>query len=352
MKNESKMNRAFYLFLVPIVAVVVLLNSGIFQRWFTAATVYGEDYSAVRYNYYYFSVYHDFLATDYAGSNYNVNASAGSQQYDGDTTWKEYFAARAEERMITAAYYHGLAREAGWTASVETLEPLQAKLAEIDALCAESGLNEKNYFSAYYGAGMNRERFAAEMKLELEALAYREHLKSTWEVDEADLERWLADNPVPDGALLDLWLVELKAVPGRNSGQVGEKELDALEQRLSRLADRYGEGTLSPEELSRLYADAVWGEDGHVKQQASDEVPALVAQWCAEPGRAVGDRAALVDRESGRGWLVELEGTSGSSARKLARERYVEQAMAEMEAQALASQPVEYHKLGLQMATN
>ena len=72
MKNDSRMNRAFYLFLVPIVAVIVLLNSGYLQRWFTAATVYGEDYSAVRYNYYYFSVYHDFLASDYAGSNYNV----------------------------------------------------------------------------------------------------------------------------------------------------------------------------------------------------------------------------------------------------------------------------------------
>ena len=352
MKNDSKMNRAFYLFLVPIVAVVVLLNSGLLQRWFTAATVYGEEYSAVRYNYYYFSVYHEFLAADYAGSNYNVNASAGSQQYDEDTTWKEHFAARAEERMVTAAYYHNLAREAGWTAPREVLKPLEEKLTEIRTLCAESGLSEKNYFSAYYGAGMDRDRFAQEMKLELEALAYRDHLESTWEVDEAALESWLAENPVPDGDLFDLWVVELKAVPGRTDGQVGEEELDALEQRVHRLAARYGEGTLSPEEMSRRYGDVAWGEDGHVKQRASDELPAPVALWCGEAERAVGDRAALVDRESGRGWLVELEGLSGSSARKLARERYVARTMAELEAEAFAAQPVKYHKLGLQMATN
>lgn len=352
MKNDSKMNRAFYLFLVPIVAVVVLLNSGLLQRWFTAATVYGEEYSAVRYNYYYFSVYHDFLATDYAGSGYNVNASAAGQQYDENTTWKEHFAARAEERMLIAAYYHNLAREAGWTASADDLKPLREKLNEIDTLCAESGLSEKNYFSAYYGAGMNREHFAAEMKLEVEALAYREYLKSAWEVDEATLASWLADNPVPDGALFDLWVVELKAAPGRADGQVGEEELNALEQRVHRLAARYEEGNLSKEEVSCRYADVVWGEDGRVKQQASDELPALVAQWCTESGRAVGDRTTVVDRETGRGWLVEVEGISGSSARKLAYERYVAQAVAELEAQALAGQPVEYHKMGLQMATN
>ena len=133
---------------------------------------------------------------------------------------------------------------------------------------------------------------------------------------------------------------------------MGEKELDALGQRVNRLAQRLSAEAFSPEELSRRYSDVVWGEDGHVREMASDELPAPVADWCLDPDRQVGDSTSLVDRQSGRAWLVVLEGLSGSAAQKQARERYVAQTMAEQEAQALASQPVEYHKLGMQMATN
>ena len=352
MKNDSKMNRAFYLFLVPIVVVIVLLNSGYLQRWFPAATVYGEDYNAVRYNYYYFSVYHDFLATDYAGSNYNINGTASEQQYDENSTWRDYFAARAEERMVTAAYYRALAREAGWTAPQEALEPMVEKLAEIDALCSETGLSEKNYFSAYYGAGMDRERFAAEMALELEALAYRDHLESSWTVDPAALEAWMKEHPADDGVLVDLWVAELTAVPARSTGEIGEEERNALVQRADRLFRRLSRGDLALEELSRRYSDVVWGKDGHVQDVISNRLPAPVADWCRDPARRVGDREVLVDRESGTAWVVVAEGLYGSSAREQARVEYVAHIMAEQEVLAREAQPIEYHKLGMQLTTN
>ena len=33
MKNQSKLVRAFYIVLVPVVLVVILLNSGVLQKW-------------------------------------------------------------------------------------------------------------------------------------------------------------------------------------------------------------------------------------------------------------------------------------------------------------------------------
>ena len=41
MKNQSKLVRAFYIVLVPVVLVVILLNSGVLQKWLTAVTVDG-----------------------------------------------------------------------------------------------------------------------------------------------------------------------------------------------------------------------------------------------------------------------------------------------------------------------
>ena len=66
-KNNAKALTPMYIILVPVVLVVVLLNSGLLQRLLPAAQVRGTSYRANQYNYYYFSAYRDFLNTDYRG---------------------------------------------------------------------------------------------------------------------------------------------------------------------------------------------------------------------------------------------------------------------------------------------
>lgn len=218
MNNNSKLTRAFYIVVVPVVLLIILLNSGMLQRWCTAVTVEGEDYSAVRYNYYYFSVYQDFLnGEEYQSSGFNVNASHSGQQYDADTTWKEHFAQQAQERLVLTAYYNDLARQAGWVFSEGELAPVQTRLDEITQFCAETGIRENNYFSAYYGAGMDREHYTRELTLEVQAQVCRTRLAQELEVTEAQLTQWLADHPTADEPLADLWIIELDAVPDRKS---------------------------------------------------------------------------------------------------------------------------------------
>lgn len=351
MKNESKITRAFYIIIVPIVLLIILLNSGMFQRWFTAATVFDEDYSAVRYNYYYFSVYQDFLEQEYTGTNFNPNAAAGSQQYDENTTWKEHFCRLAEERMTRAAYYDRLAEEKGYEFSAEELAPVEEKLAAIAALCAESGVRESNYFPAYYGAGMDRARFEAELTREVRAAACRARLAESWEVPEADMDRWLAENPVQDYPLADVWVIELDAVPGRADGQVGQRQLDDLKARLTRLEERLLGGA-SVAELAERYADRAWGDGGLVRSADREDLPETAAEWCFGPGRTAGDSAALMDRENGQAYLVLMDSVGGSAARRAAHDALAAQAMDEAERQALAEQPVVYHTFGMQLTTN
>lgn len=351
MKNESKVTRAFYIVIVPVVLLMIVLNSGMLQRVFSAVTVEGESYRAVEYNYYYFQVYQDFVETEYDPETYNLNASAGSQQYDADRTYKDHFADRAHTRMVLAVSYDRMAAEAGYECSEDELAPAAEALAEIDAFCAETGITERNYFSAYYGAGMTREVFEAELMREARAAAYRTHLAQSMEWTEEELDGWLTEHPTEDYPLADLWFIELNAVPARADGQVGERQLADLEERLIRLEERWRQGGLTMEELSARYADTVWGDGGFVAHAHRGNLPAVVADWCFGSERTV-DHASLMDRENGSAYLVELVGQSGSYARTHARTMLSEAALAELEAELLTAAAVEYHELGMQFTTN
>ena len=249
MKNQSKLVRAFYIVLVPVVLVVILLNSGVLQKWLTAVTVDGEPYSAVRYDYYYYSVYLAFLDSDYEAAGFDPAVSAGSQIYDGDETWREHFCQQAEERLALTAYYNGQAQAAGYTFSQEELAPVEEKLQQIKEESARLGIQEGNYYPAYYGTGMDRDAFVRELTLEVQAQAYRQHLSEELQVSGQEIEQWLEKNPVQDYPMADLWLVELDAIPARSDGAVGQRQLDDLEARLGRLEARMEQGREGIEEL-------------------------------------------------------------------------------------------------------
>jgi hypothetical protein len=251
--------------------------------------------------------------------------------------------------MILAAYYNKLAEEAGYQFSEAELAPVQEKLDKISQLCSDNGVKESNYYPAYYGSGMNVTRFTEELTYEVQGQAYRAYLESQWEAAQSDVDAWLAANPTEDYPLAELWLIELDGSPDRVSGQVEERQLSDLGERLSRLADRQEQGA----DMASLtvYADALWGTDGLVEGAEREDLPELVADWCFADGRAAGDVTALLDESEGKGYLVQITDLEGSSAQKTAQDALRELAMDQAEQQALAEAPVEYHDLGMQLVT-
>ena len=354
MKQKGvRLDYIFYIILVPIVLVIILLNSGLLQRWFTAVTLDGEDYKAVEYNYYFFRCYREFVdGEEFAGSGLDLTVALSHQQYDETTTWKDHFAAQAEARMVTTAFYDGLAREAGYTFSQEELAPVQQTLEEIADYCGEVGIAVDNYYPAYYGAGMTQGIFTQELEREVRAQAYRTYLAQGGGTTDQEVEAYLADHPVDNHPLTDLWLIELDAVPARADGQVGPQQLDELEARLGRLEARAAQGGETMDVLSDKFSDRPWGDHGRLEQAVEQDLPELVAQWCFAPERAAGDMAALLDRQAGKGYLVQVEGFSGSSAQRTARLALAAEQIGQLDAQALEHTTVEYHAIGMQLTTN
>ena len=121
--NHSAQLRALYIILVPIVVLIIILNTGVLQKAFPAARIHGEAYSVVRYNYFYYDYYNRFLEENerrLAELGYDPKLSAGSQTCslaDGEITWKEYFQQSAERNMAETAYYCDLAQAEGYAFS-------------------------------------------------------------------------------------------------------------------------------------------------------------------------------------------------------------------------------------------
>ena len=354
--NHSAALRALYIVLVPVVLLIILLNSGWLQRLLPAASVHGEDYSVVRYNFYYFDYYNSFLEEnedrlDQLG--YDPQQPDSEQLRDDGRSWKEFFQAEAEAVLSETAYYCDLAQAAGYAFSEAELAGVEQKLAENEAQRAQYGISADNYYVSYYGSGMNEERYTQELTRLVQARAYKAHLEESWEIDPADIDRWLAENPQGDYRSADLRLITLDALPDRETGLVGADQLDALGRKLDALAARYEAGVPFEELQAAFSTRALGDETGLLAGATRDLLPAGLAGWCLEDQDALsaGDTFAWVDGETGTAYFAVLDGLGEPGPELTARRALAEQAAEEALSAAAGDYAVERSGLGMLLAT-
>ena len=314
MKNNPYMLRALYIILVPLVLLIILLNSGWLQRFIPAATIHGDSISVVRYNYYYYDYQTTFLHAhehelDELG--YDVNLDAERQDYNESMTWKEFFQQQAEADMAETAYYCALAEAAGYQFSEEELAAVDARVEANATSATDSGISIKNYYIAYYGPGMNEERYAEELTRVVKAQVYKQHLMDTWQVDEGVLEDYLAQYVGEGYVAAELMVISMNATVDRATGEVGQPQLDALQTKLDALVARYEAGA-DLAELQRAFSD---GEEGTVLLTRATELPgAFVAHYIdgQVEGMTVSRQLAFLDEETATAYLAVQVGTAGN----------------------------------------
>ena len=354
-KNPAVL-RALYIVLVPIVALIILLNSGYLQRMVPAARLNGTAYSVVRYNYYYFDYYNAFLeenALRLAELGYDPGLADSEQSYDGQISWKEFFQQQAEANMIETAYYCDLAQAAGYTFSPEELAPVQEKLAENDAQRAMNRLSAKNYYISYYGSGMDETRYTAELTRQVQAQAYKAHLAETATPTQAEIDTYVAQHPTADYRTVDLRIITLEALPDRVTGEVGPDQWAALGEKLSRLAARYEDGEPF-EELQAAFSTCGLGDAAGVLTNATaPDLPDILNQWYLndQDDLTVGDFKTFLDSEAGTAYFVILDGFGGAGGEREAITVLSREAVQDREDAELSDYAVERLRFGMLLAT-
>ena len=353
--NHPALLRALYIVLVPVVVLVILLNSGWLQRWFTAVRVHGESYTVVRYNFYYFDRYNAFLnenedRLDELG--YDPEQPDSKQVREDGLTWRDYFRQQADTLLAETAYYCDLAQAAGYVFTEDELAPVAQRLAEDDALRAQYNISADNYYVSYYGVGMDQERYTQELTRLVQAQAYKAHLISTWEPTQEEMDQWLADNPQGEGRAVRLRVITLDALPDRATGLVGKAHLDALRSKLDALVARYESGT-SFEDLQSAFSTCALGDETGSITAVAGDLPEGLADWCLgdQSALAVGDTCAWVDEATGTAYFALLDGLDQPAAQLAARAALSVQAVETQAAQALAADyQVEQDTFGMLLA--
>ncbi len=280
LNSQDPMLRALYIILVPIVLLIIVLNSGLLQKSVPAARVHGRSYTVAQYNYYYFDSYNAFLEenADRLGElGYDPKGNDAKQFTAEGISWKSFFLRQAEASLAETAYYSDLAEAAGYVFSDEELRPIEQKLEENAAAMAANRLNAKNYYTAYYGAGMTEAIYTAELTRQVKARAYRDYLIRSSAPTQAEIDAYIAENAIPDYRTADLRVITLEAQPDRETGEVGPEQENALSMKMARLVERYDAGE-SFEDLQSAFSTGALGDSqGHLYNATRLDLPESIA---------------------------------------------------------------------------
>ena len=351
MKNNPYMLRALYIILVPMVLLIILLNSGWLQRYVPAVSVNGERVSVVRYNYYYYdyqTTFHHTYEDQLDEMGYDPAEDAAKQDYSLTMTWKEFFQQEAEADLAYTAYYCDLAEAAGYVFSEEELAPVAERVAQNAENAAASGIKLKNYYIAYYGPGMTEELYAAELTRVVKAQAYQKHLEDSYTASAEELQAYLAEHPGEDYEAVQLELIVMNAQPDRFTGEVGQAQLDALQSKLNALVARY-EGGTSFDALQQAFSEQ---RNGTVLLTRETELPADFAEHYVDGGKQADPQLAFVDETTGTAYFALRTGFGGSGREAAANAALGAAAVANQQAEQLAAYTPQRRSFGMLLAAS
>ena len=353
--RNNKWERSFFIILVPVILVVILLNSGFLQARVPAVTISGTHYNVAEFNYYYFTALNEYVDEyfDEDGENgpFDLSVSLDEQSRDDGTTWQDYFTQLAEERMIEVIYFNTEAEEAGYVYSDAELAPIQEQLDYIEADRLEYDISLSNYLVAYWGVGMSEAVYTAELTKDVQADAYAAFLSETLEVTEEAAADWIAENNPADYTTACLRVILLYAATDRFTGAVEAQQRTDLSEKLDRLLARY---EADPGQIDALAAafndDADLAASLGVWENAMrEDMPDILAGWVYDEAHTAGDYAALFDEENDMACLVIYEGEGEEAAVLTAVEALRQQSIADAISQLTEDAEITYNILGRQL---
>ena len=255
--------------------------------------------------------------------------------------------------MAETAYYYDLALADGYVFSEEELLPVERKLAENAEAQAASNINAKNYYTAYYGAGMTEAAYTAELTRQVKAMAYKDYLIRTADPTQADIDAYIAENSIPDYRTADLRIITLEAQPDRETGEVGPEQLAALDEKMARLAARYEEGE-SFEALQAAFSSRALGDsEGHIYGATRLDLPDVLADMLLFGGASAEPEGGYITVRSGNtAYFVILDawGSSGPE-REASLTLGGEALLAKADAEIAADYAVHRQRFGMLLAT-
>ena len=202
---ERKKNKLIYggvaVLFVIVAAVVLLYNSGIFQRGATAVTVDGKNFTAAEVDYFYYnalnnvrnSSYSSYMGLDSSSSMKSQNLNAMAKMLLGvtseeDMTWDAFLKDTAKKNLAQSYLLSEKAKAEGATFDDHMQEELQADIDSITTYAKQQGYTFAAYLKLVYGSNMTVSTFKEMYEMTALASHYQEEYVDSLSYTDDELE--------------------------------------------------------------------------------------------------------------------------------------------------------------------
>lgn len=204
-RSEEKKNRMIKLWTKVICAVLVVAclvlaiwSSGVFPKNATAVTIGDQSYSAGVVQFYYQSVYKQFLNSyGSQASLFGLDTSKplDEQVYDKEKgiTWADYFKEQGLEKMEKTIIVANEAKKANVSLTDESKAQIEDLKKSVTEYCVNRNLSKSAYFS-YFGSGVTESLYYEQVANSLLAEDYTNYLMDQMKYTEADLASYYNEN--------------------------------------------------------------------------------------------------------------------------------------------------------------
>lgn len=355
MKNRSNRSNLLIFACIPAIFVLILLGTGLPQRFLPAVTVGSARYTIAEYNFYYYEAYASYVTEhldelDELGL--NLNRELKNQQYDNSMTWAEFFRLEALADMREYTILCGAAESEGFDASDEIDAACEAKAAELQAYCVANNIKLDTYLTGLYDAGMTEKILYRQIERRTLAECYRTHLMARFEPAPEAIDEYPLQTGA-DYATADMVVMLFRPGVDRVAGESQERQWNNA-RILAETAMERAESMGGTETAFRMAA-AAYSElndanasDGYYTALTKEALEPTLATWCFDTVRQTGDAAVL---RGEAGWyIVFFDGWNESCQRILARQALLTQNYEQWVNAQEENFPLKTHALGMQIA--
>ena len=359
----------WYMYLLPFVAALLLLDSGLFQQHLTGITIEDRNYKVNEFNFYYFTQYEKYVnGPDYDEDVYDVSVNARRQYVEDDYTFADYFADLALDDILECYAVAEL------TETVSELEEeidarVEAHREASDEFMTENDLETDEYFENYYGNGMTETLYYSCYRELASMEVYREYLleQLAEELSDSDIEAWIAENWTgSDYNTANYVAVYLEPVVDRHTDETGEEQMEWLLAQTERLQERFEEDPTAEHmsELAVAYSvETIYNDDtsystayigaeetlGISEAATKDDVEdEALSAWLFDEDRTAGD-VGIIQSEEGV-WLVYYEGAADTASHQAASEALAQEAYESMIQELIDTLTVKSHGVAMHFA--
>lgn len=291
--KRSKIITAVIATIVVVLAVaVILINSNLFYKNFSAVTVGDESYTAAELNYFYNTAYYNYTQTygqmlAYMGL--DTNRPLDSQQYGEDQTWADFFKDLAIEQMQSTTMLWKEAQKEGFTLTSEQREELESELSGIDTVHESAGFPSANkYFAAVYGKGVTKALVAELVERSYIAEMFSQHKRDSFTYTDAELESKYEENK-DDYDTYSFMSVFVSGAADEDAGIDAETAMADAKEKLDKLVD----SDIENEEDFSANAEKIAGVEATPQNISGSTVLADYAEWMKDAGRKEGDMTVV-----------------------------------------------------------